>query len=268
MHCETVYTPDMFPEMKKTGYYYQFVENRQLSHVPHKHDFYEICMILNGQAIQEVNGETVTLSRGELVILSPRDAHCFVQQSEEMVLLGLSVVSGRFHAVTEAFGFEPVYGRKYAFSSERFSREQLFRLAGKPEQKIILLNSLLCEIFLKLSATVPEETRHIPQFLIDGYTKLSEPENVRGGMAFLVAETCYSRSQLCRLTVRHYQKTPSQMITENRVNLAKEYLRNTNDTLEEIAEKIGYRSVSQLHKVFRECCGESPGSYRKRSRYH
>ena len=85
MHCETVYTPDMFPEMKKTGYYYQFVENRQLSHVPHKHDFYEICMILNGQAIQEVNGETVTLSRGELVILSPRDAHCFVQQSEEMV---------------------------------------------------------------------------------------------------------------------------------------------------------------------------------------
>ena len=268
MQQETVYTPDMFPEFEKTEYYYQFVENRQLSPVVHRHEFYEIFMILQGWAIQNVNGRPVTMNPGEVMILSPRDTHCFVGQSDEMTVLGISVLSSRFCAVVNAFGLEPDYGKAYSFSSGRFSREQLFRLAGKPEKKKILLNTLLCEIFLKLADAESEEKQPIPLFLRDGYARLAEPKNIGQGMGFLVAHTCYSRSQLCRLTVQYYGKTPTDMIREIRLNLAKEYLRNSNDTLETIAERIGYRSVSQLHKVFRECCGESPGSYRKRSRYY
>ena len=267
MKSEIIYTADMFQEMNETGYFYQFVEGRTLSPVLHRHDFYEICMMLKGRSVQEVNGRRLEMEKGEIVFLSPEETHCYTSQSEGMVLLGLSVHAHRFRTVVEAFGFEPVYGKKYSFASERFSRERMFALAGNPKQKCLMLNSLLCEMFLNLPLDEFEERKLVPTFLQEGYSQLAKPENVRGGMTFLMEQTRYSRSQLCRLTMQYYQKTPTEMITEYRMNLAKEYLQNTNDTLEVIAEKIGYKSVSQLHKVFRERFGESPGGYRKRRRY-
>lgn len=268
MENMVVYTPELYPEMQEIEYYYQFVEHRTLSPVPHRHEFYEICLMLRGWTLQTINGEEVMLSQGELVMISPEMYHAYSRQSPDYVLLGLSVQKSRFQTVAEAFGFLPEFGKKYKFSSERFTREQLFGLAGKPQQKKILLNSLLCEIFLKIAAVLPEDAPAVPAFLREGYAKLAEPEHIRGGMAFLMEYTCYSRSQLCRLTVQYYGRTPSQLITEIRMNLAREYLRNTGDTLEVIAEKIGYHSVSQLHKVFQQVYGESPGTYRKRCRCH
>lgn len=268
MENPIVYTPDLYPEMQEIGYFYQFVEHRPLSKVLHRHEFYEICMMLNGWTIQVIDGEPLSLTQGELVILSPNVYHAYLEQSTDCVLLGLSVQKQRFHTVEEAFGFVPAFGEKYDFASERFTRDQLFCLAGKPQQKKILLNALLCEIFLKIGAGTPDDAPEIPTFLRDGYRRLAEPEHICGGLAFLMEETCYSRSQLFRLTVQYYKKTPSEIITEIRMNLAGEYLRNSGDTLEAIAEKIGYHSVSQLHKVFRQTYGESPGAYRKKSQYH
>lgn len=267
MEANVVYTADMYQEMREIEYYYQFVENRPLSPILHRHEFYEVCVMLKGWTVQEIDGKRLEMRGGEIVFLSPKERHCYVGQSEEMILLGLSVHAHRFRTVVEAFGFEPVYGKKYSFASERFSRERMFALAGNPKQKCLMLNSLLCEMFLNLPLDEFEERKLVPTFLQEGYSQLAKPENVRGGMTFLMEQTRYSRSQLCRLTMQYYQKTPTEMITEYRMNLAKEYLQNTNDTLEVIAEKIGYKSVSQLHKVFRERFGESPGGYRKRRRY-
>ena len=266
--ADVIYTSEMFPKMMESEYFCQFIEKRRLSSILHRHDFYEIILMLRGWTLQQVNETQLELKQGELVIFSPADQHCFLEQSEDCALLGLSILRSRFETVASAFGFEPGFGVRHLFSSGKFTGEQLFRLAGLPEKQKLLLNSLLCEIFLALSENVPEEEPWIPHFLQAGYARLAEPENIREGMSFLMRDTCYSRSQLYRLTVQYYRKTPSEMITGIRMNLAKEYLLNINDTLEVIAEKIGYHSVSQLHNAFRNYYKESPGAFRRRSRYH
>ena len=69
MEANVVYTADQYQEMKEIEYFYQFVENRTLSPVLHRHEFYEICMMLKGWSVQEVNGERLEMRDGEIVFL-------------------------------------------------------------------------------------------------------------------------------------------------------------------------------------------------------
>lgn len=269
MKGEVVYYPDIFPDFAKNEYIYQLVEKRRLSPTLHRHTFYEIILMLQGKTVQQVDGRNLKLMKGELVFLSPENEHCFLEQSEDCILLGLSIFNKRFLTVVNAFGFEPVYGKNYIFISSRFSKEQLFQLSGTPERQKLVLNALLCEIFLSLAGG--EQDGLLPRQLSslqDGYAQLAVPRNLRDGVAFLVDYTGYSRSQLYRLTQQQYHKTPLEIITEIRMNLAKEYLVNSNDTLEMIAEKIGYHSVSQFYHVFRQHFSQTPGAYRRSMKYH
>ncbi|WP_201330525.1 helix-turn-helix domain-containing protein, partial [Lactobacillus nasalidis] len=49
-----------------------------------------------------------------------------------------------------------------------------------------------------------------------------------------------------------------------RINLAREQLRLTNKTLEEIASELGYQDLSSFSKAFSEASGLTPGRFRKK----
>lgn len=52
-------------------------------------------------------------------------------------------------------------------------------------------------------------------------------------------------------------------IIEARIKLAKKMLRNSNDSIEDIAEAAGFSSRSHLSEIFRKHTGTSPAKYRK-----
>ena len=57
--------------------------------------------------------------------------------------------------------------------------------------------------------------------------------------------------------------TPLQYIEQQRVNIIKEYLSNTDMPVHEICDLTGIGTVSTLHRMFSKNCGMSPGTYRK-----
>lgn len=52
-------------------------------------------------------------------------------------------------------------------------------------------------------------------------------------------------------------------LTNYRMDMAKELLRNTNNTINEIAEKTGYQDTRYFSKIFRKSVGIKPSEYRK-----
>ena len=52
-------------------------------------------------------------------------------------------------------------------------------------------------------------------------------------------------------------------ITDIRIEKAKEILRNSDDTLDVIAEKVGYTNVRTFSRIFMKSVGKTPGTYRK-----
>ncbi len=74
-----------------------------------------------------------------------------------------------------------------------------------------------------------------------------------------------SREYFCSY---YKQKTGENFIdtlNKHRIESSKRLLVNTTLTVEQVAESVGYRSVSYFHKTFKNLCGISPSEYRKQN---
>jgi two-component system, response regulator YesN len=73
----------------------------------------------------------------------------------------------------------------------------------------------------------------------------------------------YSRSYISKYYKEHTGRTLRRFIQSIRLEKAKEYLTQTNLTVEEVSGKVGYGDVSHFIRIFREHEGLTPGSYRR-----
>lgn len=77
--------------------------------------------------------------------------------------------------------------------------------------------------------------------------------------------TTLSRRQLERRFRAELNRTPHDEITLVQIDRVKQLLRESDLSLEQIAPLAGYTHKERLGAVFKRECGETPGTYRKRS---
>ena len=58
-------------------------------------------------------------------------------------------------------------------------------------------------------------------------------------------------------------ETPMSYMTDWRILKAKELLKNNNDSIEQIAERVGYTSEASFNRVFKKKVSQTPGVYRR-----
>ncbi len=90
------------------------------------------------------------------------------------------------------------------------------------------------------------------------------------GRAWTAAElaraTAVSRATLSRRFPAVLGETPATYLTRRRLDLSARRLRDTDDTLEQIAHDVGYTSVYAFSRAFRRSRGIPPGRFRTTSR--
>ncbi len=79
----------------------------------------------------------------------------------------------------------------------------------------------------------------------------------------LAQEVALSRSVLAERFQHFTGSAPMQYLAKWRMQLAAERLRNTTDTLAEIAERIGYGSESAFSRAFKRLVGVAPNIFRE-----
>ncbi|QEW02749.1 AraC family transcriptional regulator [Microbacterium lushaniae] len=82
----------------------------------------------------------------------------------------------------------------------------------------------------------------------------------------LAREAAVSRATLARRFPAVVGETPAAYLTRRRLDLAARRLRDTDDTLEAIAQHVGYTSVYAFSRAFRRERGVAPGRFRAAAR--
>ena len=77
---------------------------------------------------------------------------------------------------------------------------------------------------------------------------------------------CMSYSKFRKIFKEYTGFAPAQYIQEVRINMAKEILTNTSQSIKEIAFELGYENKDYFFTVFRKVTGMTPVSYRKLTR--
>lgn len=234
----------------------------------HRHDFFELELIIEGGGSQRLNGETYPLQRGCVSILRPADLH-------EVHFFGPTVYYN--------ISFSEQLLHKELLQSVACFRGDLFtRLEGNDFE----VATLLLQALLKAQYPAPDTAvirRMLDALLLTVRKKLNltrqMPVDVQGLQAALtflqihfmenpslqqVAKIAhYNASHFSACFHREMKQTYSQYLNRLKINYAKNLLLTTGLKVSQIGLECGFCSESNFLRVFKAVTGTSPHAFRR-----
>ena len=154
---------------------------------------------------------------------------------------------------------------------------QLVKLVGEESRgqlpaRDVVLSRLLEVLFIEaLRLTTGAMSQGLARGLADlrishAIRAMHERPSQPWTMADLAREAALSRSTFFERFKRTVGVAPMAYLLAWRMALAKQLLRKNESRIAEVAERVGYRSVSAFSVAFTRCAGQSPAQYARSSR--
>ena len=248
---------DKISNHTRSNYIFQYVSNRQLTGMYHSHNFFEVFVLLSGTVTEFFNGKKRVLHEGMITIIKPDEPHCFLDQSEQIKLVCLSVEKAEALHLFDTFHVNIP------------NKDIVFQDKNAVARLMNIFNSSLAEHHYKLlfcqiiSLFLDNQSKAIPYILQNAVQQMLKFDNMQLGIPKLVELSGYSRSHLTRLTQQYYNCSLHTLVTQLRLDAAYREIVLSKDELEDIAYKVGYSSFSHFQKVFKNAFGVTPAVLRK-----
>ncbi|SDY20917.1 AraC-type DNA-binding protein [Evansella caseinilytica] len=244
----------------------------------HSHDFYELIYVCEGTCIQYVNEETkeLILYKGEACLLAPGMIHALMPSSSDDLILKFILPQKLMNTITErmvtddgkwlntlneqgnicVFSSDP----EKAFLSDWLVSQLLEETFFGSEYKEPAIHSFLTLLFVNLAR---KSFFNYDKSLLQTVSIYIRNNLQTASLSSFAAETGYSTRHLGRMLHERTGGTFSDIVQRIKVEEAAKLLAETDLTIDHIAEKVGYKNASGLHKRFVAVFGMTPGAYRK-----
>lgn len=239
---------------------------------------YEIIYMLRGETEITWGGKACRCTAGDAVLFEPfqmYSAECRSAQPVQYMYLHFNVEPYLFQQ--ELAGMlrgdgSPVYSGE-SFASFHFMVENLCAPAERAMEghalllRLALQRMLLAMIRQRRDLTVryepprldSQEAEIISRAVAYVMTHMDEPVRV----AHIAAETGVSENKLYKSFMDILHISPSRYFLQLKIKRARELLRQTDHSVEEISVATGFSSAFHLSRTFKEMLGVSPSQLRK-----
>jgi len=255
----------------------------------HKHNFYELNVIVSGEGIHVIDGKEFTVKHGDVFVVPIEVEHAYVNTSHLSVVHLIftehfferhNELFLRNHEYLTLFHLEPQLKKLYGVpASLHLSDEQLSKLEtwfsdivnyqkaesdlcvgltdGLAVTVLYYLFSCFRELYSKnnlTSAGRPMMTGLV-RYIFDSH------HNVR--IKQLAEFAGYSRSNFFRYFKRIMHETPGQFMMRCKIEAAKKMLCETDLPLTHISQECGFYDSPHFIRCFKKETGLSPKEYRR-----
>ena len=254
----------------------------------HFHVDYEIHMVLNGNAVIEIDGEDIFIREGEICLLAPKTIHYPKYSNEDLVKPNFSFNISRnysYHNAGKPFS-------EYAYYDNIFKSVHTYAILKDPELlKIIseilelehseqnehVLQTALAGFFIKMASLIKKQNcLKDSQVSFDSYEsenslrqrKIVEEFFQRRyseqiGIENLAKDLCLSIPQTHRIVKKIFGVGFKKILTKQRISYACMLIKSKTLNLEEIAYQSGYTSYNGFLAAFKNYKGKTPKEYEK-----
>ncbi|MBU3099492.1 MULTISPECIES: AraC family transcriptional regulator [Clostridium] len=252
----------------------------------HSHNYFEISYVLKGNCQFLFEKEERTLREGELCIIAPMSSHNIIVDDYNSIIITISIKKSTFDSA-----FFTLLSQKdllsYFFRTILYNQTSpnylLFFTDNSDDIKTIIknlimenykgdiyynncsiswANILFSNILRNYSDTIQfynydidNDFSLILQYIQHNYRDLS--------LKALAKHFHYSEAYLSTLIKKNIGLNFVAFITKLKMSDAKDYLINTNLSIEKISEYVGYNSVDHFSRTFKKYYKKSPQQYRK-----
>ena len=244
----------------------------------HKHQHWEIMLITHGKLLHSINGKSITMSRGDLVLIRPNDCHAllFPDHYTQGTHLNILLKTEYVKSVLDTYK-ETLYDELIAQSDSC-----CVSLSDIETQKVInqilnihSLNSPVSEKVFQLKTIAGRLLniliennllrQKLPDWLTDFLFVLSNPHLKEADVKALASYTPYSYSRLAPVFKNLTGRTLVEYLTEIKMKRAQDLLKTTDTPITQIALDLNYESLSHFIRTFKRVYGITPSAYRKKN---
>lgn len=235
---------------------------------PHIHDFHEVFWVEDGGGVHLINGTRQPLRAGQLMLIRPRDAHCFEGAA---TFTNVAFASSRWERLTRHYVSAPVRGPRClprAITLSPFDQRELgslaLELAGGNRGALTTDRFLLKVLALLSGAPRTSPLRRAPPGWVATVlqTVSGEPRHFQSTRS-LAALAGYSPEHVARALRRFTGRTPTEVINEARMIYAARRLTDGEDDILTIALDCGFQSLGHFYRLFLRAYGMPPDAFRR-----
>lgn len=264
------------------------LHKRKMSKIPyHTYHFIVVTYVYEGQITMLIEGKTITLTKGDLIILDKFVPHSVQPTSKND--LGINIIlDNKFFEDTviktsedsslpsfmiELMSHQYKHNHFLLFSTDKLPivRNSIQNILCEDLDKSTFSNTIIDNyimiIFMVLIRLKPIETNFInsdpqTQKIISEVNNYVNKYYQEGELNKLCQQINYSPSHISRVIHQNTGKTFKELINIRRMEKAKLLLQDKSLTVHEVAEKVGIYNMTNFYKRFKLFTGKMPKEYR------
>lgn len=272
-------TADRFVD-KETQCSYRYVISTTEYFRPHYHDYYELFVMLDGNALHCVNGEEIHLSKGDMVFIRPNDTHDYLCKNGKIfsmmnITFTQNTLTELFHFLGEGFPSDTLSNidlppTVHLSSSEldwfnsRMESICAIDTNNRTELKTAI-RVLLFRIFTRFFSDYEDKQNEIPIWLDELLDTMRRNGNFIVGIDRLLELSPKTREHTLRSIKKYTGQTATQYINGLRLNYIANMLRNSNHNVADIIYESGFNNISWASNQFYNKFNMTMSEYRKDS---
>ncbi len=262
------------------------------SEIPvHAHEFIELTYVFKGKCNTVINNKVLPLTEGTLVMIDKYTPHTVEATSKDDIILSITLkkdyLSPSFLSRLSSQSIITIFLVDLLMESRESNRYLLFN-NGKKEKIIEIVNNIVWEYFHK--RIYSEEI--INSYLVILFSELIREDEISQRHTHIPNSSKYTLIDFLQYIEEHYQdctltsmakhfsfhpnylsnllkkgtgKSFKDLLQLQKISKAGMMLVNSNIPIPEIADEVGYSSVTFFYKKFKQIFNMTPSDYRKQN---
>lgn len=244
----------------------------------HYHNFYEFFIVTSGEAVHEMNSKKQNLHKGMLVFVRPDDRHRIISSYvKKSAHINVSVTDRKLRNICQSIDVpfdELVNNFENTVNLSVEELDSFVRKAEKislmyfnsDERYHILTAEILVDAIFKLYKRSISSDFDFPNEFNEILEKLHSPAYYDCTAEDVYSLVGFSPPVVIEMFKKYTNKTVVEYLRCIKMNKACELLENSNISIVEISNILGYASLSHFNTVFKKYAELTPAAYRKQKR--
>lgn len=244
---------------------------------PHRHEYYEIFWVLEGEGSHSIDFIEYPLSPGRVYFITPGQVHEGHAMPESMY--GLSFNPGFVSPdYRSQLAIEQIFSQNSSntpfIAVDDIGKQELrpllnlmIRESKTDHPDMPMLSTLLTSFLRYLMRYRPEEQAghsRSDQRMVKLLELIEENFRVHKDTPFYSNKIALTSKRVNELTRKHFSKTVTQLVHDRIVLEARRELAYTNKSIKEIALDLGFDDVTYFSRFFRRLSNDSPKGFREK----
>lgn len=259
----TSYAPFLTLQEKKMPFYVATIDrvsNQTVVHRPLGIEHHQFLYTVGGCGTAFLDGRTYELKKGMMLYLPPNTAHEY--HCDTGIWETIYITFGGSGLVA-FWDFEPSVWAEFKSFDFESRYDVLYSYKHRPEavkELSVALYSMLLELKDSVEGISPSarEKKHIMTRAMHELAESDEPSLER-----IASRIGISEAHFCRMFKEYTGFRPFEYMNLLKLQKAKELLKNTEMSISEISQSVGYESHSYFSMLFKRYMGVTPTEYRR-----